>query len=30
VIGEEDLPDLGAIPQLIGLDPVVAEEFDVE
>lgn len=24
------LPDLGDVPQLIGADPVVAEEFDVE
>jgi hypothetical protein len=30
VIGDEDLPDLGAIPALIGTDPVIAEEFDVE
>jgi hypothetical protein len=28
-IGEE-LPDLGAVPQLIGVEPVIAEEFDVE
>jgi hypothetical protein len=26
----EDLPDLGEIPQLIGADAVVFEEFDVE
>ncbi|HEX6788831.1 MAG TPA: hypothetical protein VF091_06275 [Gaiellaceae bacterium] len=26
----EDLPDLGEIPRLIGNDPEVAEEFDVE
>jgi hypothetical protein len=30
VVGDEDLPDLGGIPQLIGVDPVIAEEFDVE
>jgi hypothetical protein len=28
-VGDE-LPDLGAIPQLIGVDAVVFEEFDVE
>ena len=27
---DEQLPDLGAIPELIGNDPTVAEEFDVE
>jgi hypothetical protein len=26
----DDLPDLGDIPQLIGVEPVIAEEFDVE
>jgi hypothetical protein len=26
----DELPDLGAVPQLIGADPVIAEEFDVE
>jgi hypothetical protein len=26
----DDLPDLGEIPALIGVDPVIAEEFDVE
>jgi hypothetical protein len=26
----DDLPDLGEIPQLIGADAVVFEEFDVE
>ncbi|HET7754261.1 MAG TPA: hypothetical protein VFK85_10160 [Anaeromyxobacteraceae bacterium] len=26
----EQLPDLGGIPELIGDEPVVAEEFDVE
>jgi len=26
----DELPDLGEIPQLIGSEPVVAEEFDVE
>jgi hypothetical protein len=26
----DDLPDLGEVPQLIGVDPVIAEEFDVE
>jgi len=26
----EELPDLGGIPELIGDEPVVAEEFDVE
>ena len=30
VIGDEDLPDIGDVPQLIGVDPVIAEEFDVE
>jgi hypothetical protein len=28
-IGDQ-LPDLGAIPQLLGIDAVVFEEFDVE
>ena len=27
---DEQLPVLGAIPELIGNDPTVAEEFDVE
>ena len=27
---DEQLPDLGAIPELIGGEPAVAEEFDVE
>jgi hypothetical protein len=26
----DDLPDLGEIPRLIGKEPEVAEEFDVE
>ena len=26
----DDLPDLGEIPRLIGKDPEIAEEFDVE
>ncbi len=26
----DELPDLGEVPQLIGKDPEVAEEFDVE
>ena len=26
----DDLPDLGDVPALIGADPVIAEEFDVE
>jgi hypothetical protein len=26
----DELPDLGAIPELIGEEPAVAEEFDVE
>ena len=26
----EELPDLGGIPELIGEEPAVAEEFDVE
>jgi hypothetical protein len=26
----DELPDLGDVPRLIGADPVVAEEFDVE
>ena len=25
----EELPDLGPIPELIGAEPAVAEEFDV-
>jgi hypothetical protein len=25
----DDLPDLGHLPELIGAEPVVAEEFDV-
>jgi len=25
----DDLPDLGAVPGLVGDEPVVAEEFDV-
>ena len=25
----DDLPDLGDLPELIGAEPVVAEEFDV-
>ena len=28
-LGEEDPPDLGNLPELIGADPVVAEEFDI-
>jgi hypothetical protein len=27
---DEQLPDLGPVPELIGHEPVVAEEFDVE
>ena len=27
-VGDE-LPDLGAVPELIGAQPIVAEEFDV-
>ena len=27
---DEVLPDLGAVPELIGNEPAVAEEFDVE
>ena len=27
-VGDE-LPDLGAVPALIGVEPVVAEEFDI-
>jgi hypothetical protein len=26
----DELPDLGEVPRLIGEEPVVAEEFDVE
>ena len=26
----EELPDLGGVPELIGQEPAVAEEFDVE
>jgi hypothetical protein len=26
----DELPDLGAVPELIGDEPTVAEEFDVE
>jgi hypothetical protein len=26
----DDLPDLGDVPSLIGAEPVIAEEFDVE
>ena len=26
----DELPDLGELPRLIGVEPVVAEEFDVE
>jgi hypothetical protein len=26
----DELPDLGEVPTLIGADPVIAEEFDVE
>jgi len=26
----DDLPDLGEVPRLIGVEPVIAEEFDVE
>jgi hypothetical protein len=26
----DDLPDLGEVPRLIGEEPVIAEEFDVE
>jgi hypothetical protein len=29
VLGD-DLPDLGHVPALIGIDPVIGEEFDVE
>jgi len=28
-LGEDELPDLGFLPELIGNEPVVAEEFDV-
>ena len=27
---DEQLPDLGVIPELLGNEPAVAEEFDVE
>jgi hypothetical protein len=27
---DEQLPDLGAVPELIGSEPTVVEEFDVE
>ena len=30
IVFGDDLPDLGAIPQLIGVEPVIGEEFDVE
>jgi hypothetical protein len=26
----DELPDLGDVPRLIGADPVIGEEFDVE
>jgi hypothetical protein len=26
----DDLPHLGHVPQLLGIEPVIAEEFDVE
>jgi hypothetical protein len=26
----EELPDLGEVPELIGVEPAVVEEFDVE
>jgi len=26
----DELPDLGEVPTLIGVEPVIAEEFDVE
>jgi hypothetical protein len=26
----DELPDLGEVPRLIGVDPVIAEEFDLE
>ena len=26
----DDLPDLGEVPRLLGVEPVIAEEFDVE
>jgi hypothetical protein len=26
----DELPDLGEIPRLIGVEPVIGEEFDVE
>jgi hypothetical protein len=26
----DDLPDLGDVPALIGVEPVIAEEFDLE
>jgi hypothetical protein len=28
-VGDDDLPDLGFLPELIGTEPVVSEEFDV-
>jgi len=28
-VGEDEMPDLGFLPELIGTEPVVAEEFDV-
>ncbi len=28
-VGEDEFPDLGFLPELIGSEPVVAEEFDV-
>ena len=28
-VGEDELPDLGFLPELIGTEPVVTEEFDV-
>jgi hypothetical protein len=30
IVFGDDLPDLGPIPQLIGVEPVIGEEFDVE
>jgi hypothetical protein len=29
-VGDDELPDLGEVPRLIGKEPEVAEEFDVE
>jgi hypothetical protein len=26
----DELPDLGEVPTLIGVEPVIAEEFDIE